>query len=112
MVRPITDRLEEKRVMRRLTFDSVSPFSMLISSGVALAAAPQTVTLAVGNMTCGTCPILVKKALGRVPGVSSTTVDFDGKTATVTFDPGKATSARLVQATTDAGFTSKLITRP
>ena len=33
--------------------------------------------------------IVVKNALERVPGVSSTTVDFDKKTATVTFDPDK-----------------------
>jgi mercuric ion binding protein len=55
---------------------------------------------------CGTCPIVVKKALERVPGVTSTSVDFDKKTATVTFDPDKATSAKLTQATTEAGFPS------
>jgi mercuric ion binding protein len=63
-------------------------------------------------MTCGTCPIVVKKALERVPGVSSTTVDFDKKIATVTSDPAKATSAKLTQATTEAGFPSKLIGKP
>ncbi len=96
--------------MRRFTLGSISLVSLLIGAGVALAAPPQTATLAVENMTCGTCPIVVKKALERVPGVSSTTVDFDKKTATVTFDPDKATSARLTQATTEAGFPSKLIT--
>jgi mercuric ion binding protein len=44
-------------------------------------------TLAVENMACGTCPIVVKKALEKVPGVSAIAVDFDKKTATVTFDP-------------------------
>jgi len=63
-------------------------------------------------MTCGTCPIVVRKALGRVPGVTSTAIDFDKKTATVTFDPDKANTARLTQATTDAGFPSKLIAKP
>jgi mercuric ion binding protein len=66
----------------------------------------------VENMSCGTCPIVVKKALERVPGVSSTTVDFDKKMATVTFDPDKASSAKLIQATTDAGFPSKVIGKP
>jgi mercuric ion binding protein len=55
---------------------------------------------------------VVKKALERVPGVSSTSVDFERKTATVTFDPDKVTSTRLTQATTEAGFPSKLITNP
>jgi len=57
-------------------------------------------------------PIVVKKTLERVPGVTSTSVDFDKKTATVTFDPDKATSAKLTQATTEAGFPSKVVSKP
>ena len=98
--------------MRRVTLVSLPLFSMLLAAGVAFTAPPHTVTLAVENMTCGTCPIVVRKALERVPGVSSTSVDFDKKTATVTFDPDKATSAQLTQATTEAGFPSKLIGKP
>src|SRR5882757_5088972 len=97
--------------MRRFTLVSMSLVG-LIAAGPAVAAPPQTATLAVENMTCGTCPIVVKKALERVPGVSSTTVDFDKKTATVTFDPDKATSTKLTQATTEAGFPSKVIAKP
>ena len=98
--------------MRRLTNTSLLLFGMLFAAGVAFAAPPQTVTLAVENMTCGTCPIVVRKALERVPGVSSTAIDFDKKTAAVTFDPDKTTSARLTQATTEAGFPSQLIAKP
>ena len=97
--------------MRRFTLGSMSLVG-LIATGVASAAPPRTTTLAVENMTCGTCPIVVKKALERVPGVTSTSVDFDKKTATVTFDPDKVTSARLTQATSEAGFPSKLIAKP
>jgi periplasmic mercuric ion binding protein len=98
--------------MRHTTFRFLPLLGMLLNVGVALAAPPQTATLAVENMTCGTCPIVVKKALERVPGVRATAVDFDKKTATVTFDPDKATTARLTQATMDAGFPSKLIAKP
>ena len=84
----------------------------VLNSNVAWSAPPQSVTLAVENMTCGTCPIVVKKALQRVPGVSAVVVDFEHKTATVTFDQGKATTAELTKATTDAGFPSKLILKP
>ena len=97
--------------MRRFNLGSMS-LAGLIAAGVAFAAPPQTTTLAVENMTCGTCPIVVKKALGRVPGVTSTSVDFDKKTATVTFDPDKASSAKLVQATTEAGFPSRVVSKP
>src|SRR5277367_5790473 len=98
--------------MRRLIPVSLPLFSVLLATGVAFGAPPQTATLAVENMTCGTCPIVVKKALERVPGVSATTVDFDKKTATVTFDPDKASTARLTQATKEAGFPSKLLVKP
>ena len=97
--------------MRRFTRGSVS-LAALIAAGTALAAPPQTATLAVENMTCGTCPIVVKKALERVPGVTSTSVDFDKRTATVTFDPDKTNSAKLTLATTEAGFPSKVISKP
>jgi mercuric ion binding protein len=62
--------------MRRFTLGYMA-LAGPVAAGVAFAAPPQTATLAVENMTCGTCPIVVKKALERVPGVTSTTVDFD-----------------------------------
>jgi periplasmic mercuric ion binding protein len=98
--------------MRRLAFTSSPVLSMLLAAGAAFAAPLQTATLAVENMTCGTCPIVVKKALERVSGVRATSVDYDKKTATVTFDPDKTSTERLTQATTEAGFPSKLIAKP
>lgn len=98
--------------MRHSVSTSLSSLSLLLVAGYVLAAPPQTATLAVEKMTCGTCPVVVKKALTRVPGVTSTTIDLDAKTATVTFDPEKTTTARLTQATTEAGFPSKLIATP
>ena len=63
----------------------------------------QTVTLEVKNMTCAVCPITVKKALERVPGVTNAKVNFDKKTASVSFDPDKASPAELTKATAGAG---------
>src|SRR3546814_14329843 len=65
---------------------------------VALAAPPKTVTLDVQNMTCGLCPITVKKSLEKVSGVSDVQVNFDQKTATVTYDPDKAQPGALTEA--------------
>jgi periplasmic mercuric ion binding protein len=72
----------------------------------ALAATPETVRLAVQNMTCELCPITVRKALEKVPGVSVVEVDFDKKTATVTYDADKARPEALTRATTNAGYPS------
>jgi len=70
----------------------------------ALAAASQTVVLDVQNMTCELCPITVRKALNKVPGVAAVKVDPGTRTATVNFDPDKADVATLVKATTNAGY--------
>jgi mercuric ion binding protein len=67
-------------------------------------AAQKTVTLSVPGMSCGACPITVKKALTRVEGVSRADVDFDKRQATVTFDDAKADVATLTRATEDAGY--------
>ena len=72
----------------------------------ALAATPKTAVLDVQNMTCNLCPVTVKKSLEHVPGVSQARIDFEKKTATVTFDADKTTAAALVKATTDAGYPS------
>lgn len=71
-----------------------------------LAATPKTVTLAVQNMTCGLCPITVIKSLEKVPGVSAARVDFDKKTATVTYDSDKSQPEALTNATRNAGYPS------
>lgn len=73
---------------------------------LATAAAPRTAVLDVQNMTCGLCPVTVRKALEKVPGVSQARIDFADKTATVTFDADRTNGAALVEATTRAGFPS------
>lgn len=72
----------------------------------ALAATPRVAVLDVQNMTCALCPVTVKKSLQDVPGVAQAKIDFDKKTATVTFDADKTSAAALVKATTDAGYPS------
>ncbi len=70
-------------------------------------ASPQTVTLNVSGMTCPVCPITVKKALEKVPGVSSVDVRFEKKQVRVTFDDAKTNTDALVKATTNAGYPSQ-----
>lgn len=69
-------------------------------------AASETVTLSVPGMDCPVCPITVKKALVKVPGVSRAEVDFDKRQAIVTFDNAKASVDSLMRATKDAGYPS------
>lgn len=75
---------------------------------VALAAAPKTVTLEVKKMTCELCPITVRKSLEKVPGVSAVKVNFERKTATVTYDPDKTAPNAFTEATSNAGYPSTI----
>lgn len=68
-------------------------------------------TYAIENMTCAACPITVKKAMSRVDGVESVSVDFKGKTATALFDPDKTTSDGIAKASTEVGFPATPIKR-
>ncbi|OAI07052.1 hypothetical protein A1356_11645 [Methylomonas koyamae] len=77
---------------------------------VALPNQQQTVTLNTENMTCAMCTVTIKKALQKVEGVQEVTVDYDAKTAVVTFDSRKTNSAALIKATTDAGYPGSLVT--
>ena len=69
-------------------------------------AAPQTVTLSVPGMTCSACPLTVKLALNKVPGVSKTDVSFEKLQAVVSFDDAKTNVQALTKATADAGYPS------
>lgn len=69
-------------------------------------AAPKTVTLSVPDMTCATCPITVRKALSRVPGVSRVDARLETKQAVVTFDDEKTSVEALTAATANAGYPS------
>src|SRR2546426_1374315 len=70
-------------------------------------AAPQIVTLNVSGMTCAACPITVKKAIEKVPGVSQVEVRFEKKQVLVTFDDAKTNTDALIKATTNAGYPSQ-----
>lgn len=77
-------------------------------SSTAQAAETKTVTLDIPGMTCKFCPITIRKALEKVPGVTEAKASYDTKTATVTFDPDKTNVEALTKATANAGYPSTL----
>ncbi|HEX9808794.1 MAG TPA: mercury resistance system periplasmic binding protein MerP [Alphaproteobacteria bacterium] len=74
-------------------------------------AAERTVTLAVENMTCVSCPYIVKRAMERVPGVSKVDVSYADKTAIVTFDDAKTTAEVIARASANVGYPARPIHR-
>ncbi|MGH6718273.1 MAG: heavy-metal-associated domain-containing protein [Alphaproteobacteria bacterium] len=67
-------------------------------------ASPRIVTLSVENMYCAACPFIVKETLSAVPGVTDVAVNFEAKTATVSFDDAVAGIDDLTTATGEAGY--------
>ena len=85
--------------------------TVLLTLSIALAAmsftteaANRTATLAVKNMSCVTCPITIRTALKRAPGVRSAAVDFKTKLAVVSFDDTRTSAKALAKVSTDIGF--------
>ena len=82
---------------------SFAPSFMMVASAQA-AAAEQRQIFAIENMTCALCPVTVKKAMEGVSGVKSVVIDFEAKTATVTFDATATTIEAIAAASTNAGY--------
>jgi mercuric ion binding protein len=68
--------------------------------------APRTVTLSVPGMSCAACPITVRMALAKIPGVEKIAVSFEERKAVVTFDDARTDTEALMKATAEAGYPS------
>ncbi len=79
--------------------------ALLCSADAALAAIRQ-VKLTVPTMDCATCPITIRVALMKVPGVKKAVVSYERREARVTFDDAKTTIAELTRATDGVGYPS------
>lgn len=88
---------------------SLLVLAFLTIPGAPVWAKPSTVRLSVPTMNCPVCPITVKKALTKVPGVSAAAVSLDKRQATVTFDDAKTSVEALLRATREAGYPSTLV---
>ncbi|WP_083237534.1 MULTISPECIES: heavy metal translocating P-type ATPase [Burkholderia] len=72
------------------------------------APSPAVIELDIGGMTCASCAGRVEKALSRVPGVVSASVNLATEKATVDAAPGVGT-ATLVDAVRRAGYRASAI---
>ena len=84
----------------------------VIGCGVLLAgsawAAPKSITLNVPGMTCPACPITIKKALMKQPGVTAVNVVYAKKELVVKFDDAKTTPSAIMKSTASVGFPSQI----
>jgi mercuric ion binding protein len=85
-------------------------FLALLAAAPFAAAKQQTVQLTVPTMDCATCPITIKTALSKVPGVSKVQVSYAKREAIIVYDDARATLADLKKATEDVGYPAMLKT--
>jgi Cu+-exporting ATPase len=90
---------------------SVLPEPVILEKPELASAAPvgqwgktETITLSVGGMSCASCVATVEKALNRLPGVKTATVNFAIEKAIVEFDPKVSPVPSLEKAVTDVGY--------
>jgi P-type Cu+ transporter len=60
--------------------------------------------IGIGDMTCASCVSRVEKALAKVPGVSTATVNLATETARIHYAPSEQMEAKLRRAVRDAGY--------
>ena len=82
-----------------------SAAALFVAAG-SVVAAPKQVTLTVPTMECATCPITIKAALLKVPGVSRAVVSYERRSAQVSFDDARTDVTALTRATEQAGYPS------
>jgi mercuric ion binding protein len=85
-------------------------FIALASIASLATARQQTVQLTVPTMDCATCPITIKAALTKVPGVEKVKVSYEKREAVIVYDDARASVADLKKATEDVGYPSMLKT--
>ncbi len=92
--------------MNKLIVTTFLACSALMS--LAAYAEEQTVEMNIEKMTCAMCPFTVRKAMQQVDGVRKVEVDYEKKTAVVTYDDTKTDAAEVAQASTDVGYPATL----
>lgn len=68
----------------------------------------QTITIPVSGMTCAACSSRVQRALDACPGVDDASVNLLLGSATVTFDPQRASASDVVDAVRATGYGAEL----
>lgn len=95
--------------MKRITALTLILVVSILTAVSTNATQDREVTLDIAKMTCAACPITVSKAMKRVNGVKEVAIDFDAKTATVTYDASLTNATQISEASGNVGFPASVI---
>lgn len=63
-----------------------------------------TVTLLAPDISCGHCVMAIKRAVGKLPGVSAVEGDPGTKQVKVTYEPGQVSLERIEATMAEEGY--------
>lgn len=88
----------------------IFPYAVVAVSEKSIQQEMQTkqVTLEIEGMTCSACPITVRKSLINLKGVKKAIVTLEPPEAVVIYEPKKVSLKELIEATTNAGYPTKV----
>ncbi|MEQ1949519.1 MAG: heavy-metal-associated domain-containing protein [Bryobacteraceae bacterium] len=66
-----------------------------------------TTHINVPKMDCGSCAVVVKRAMAKTAGVKNTTIDVDKRLVTVVYEDSQINLAQLQQVIEKSGFEVK-----
>jgi Cu+-exporting ATPase len=69
------------------------------------------VTIPIGGMTCAACAQRIEKALRKLPGVASASVNFATEKATVNYDPQQVRVSAIREAIEKAGYKALAVSK-
>lgn len=72
-------------------------------------AGEKTIKLSVPDMSCASCPYMVKQSIFAVDGIVAVDATMIDRSATVTFDDSITNVDEIQQATADIGYESFII---
>ena len=71
-------------------------------------AATKSATLEVQGWTCGACASATKIALKKLDGVTNVTTDVEKSEVDVTYEEGKVSTQRMIEAVQKIGYKAKV----
>ncbi len=64
----------------------------------------KSATVPIGGMTCAACAMAVERAVGKVPGIKTASVNFGTERLSVSWDPERTRLSEIKRAVKDAGY--------
>lgn len=72
-------------------------------------AAEKTLNLFIPEMTCASCPYIVKSAISKLDGVRTVEASLKTRTATVVYDDAKTSTKAVLKTTAALGYSATVI---